>query len=62
MFRMYFKRGLTGVVILAILLSLLPTAVSASPAFVPSAKPLTQKAIFFSADGMRPDLLDRFAG
>ena len=33
-----------------------PAAMAASPG------PLAQKMIFFAADGMRPDLMERYAG
>ena len=46
-------------VILSILLSVVP--ITASAASGPSGKPSTDKAILFSSDGMRPDLMESYA-
>ena len=45
--------------ILSLLLSVLP--MPASAAKPPSNKPSTEQAIFFSSDGMRPDLMETYA-
>jgi 2',3'-cyclic-nucleotide 2'-phosphodiesterase (5'-nucleotidase family)/predicted AlkP superfamily phosphohydrolase/phosphomutase len=43
--------------------SLIPTASAARPTPPPPpARPSADKAIFFAADGMRPDLMERFVG
>ncbi len=61
MSRTSLRRGFTVTVVLAILLSLLPSAVAASPILSNSeAQPLSPKVIFFSSDGMRPDLMERY--
>ena len=46
---------------LAILISLFPTAALAAPR-PPSGKPTAEKVVFFAADGMRPDLMEKYAG
>jgi 2',3'-cyclic-nucleotide 2'-phosphodiesterase (5'-nucleotidase family)/predicted AlkP superfamily phosphohydrolase/phosphomutase len=45
--------------VVAVLLSLAPAASAAKPPKTTS--PLSEKAIFFAADGMRPDLMEKFA-
>ena len=52
---------LFSVVLIASLL-ILPVGAFAAPAEAPSQWPLTNKAIFFASDGMRPDLVDKYAG
>lgn len=48
---------------LAILsLLIVPAGAFAAPAEAPGAWPLTSKVIFFASDGMRPDLVDKYAG
>jgi hypothetical protein len=52
------RRSLLSVALLLVLsAALLPAAPAASA----SAAPLTEKAIFFASDGMRPDFVDRYA-
>ena len=46
--------------VLAVLLSLTPMAASAAKP-PKTSSPLSEKAIFFAADGMRPDLMEQFA-
>src|SRR5689334_11239424 len=55
------RRTLLGIVLIMILAALaLP--VSAQPqAVTPTAASLTSKALFFASDGMRPDLMERYA-
>jgi 2',3'-cyclic-nucleotide 2'-phosphodiesterase (5'-nucleotidase family)/predicted AlkP superfamily phosphohydrolase/phosphomutase len=59
------SRRLPAVLVLAVLAALLATAAPApaSPSAVAGAvaKPAERSAILFAADGMRPDLVDRFA-
>ena len=45
--------------VVAVLLSLAPAASAAKPPT--TSGPLSEKAIFFAADGMRPDLMEQFA-
>ena len=45
--------------VVALLLSLAPAASAAKPP--KTSGPLSEKAIFFAADGMRPDLMEQFA-
>jgi 2',3'-cyclic-nucleotide 2'-phosphodiesterase (5'-nucleotidase family) len=47
------------VTILALLLSIMPAPLSAAKP--PKDGPLTDKAIFFASDGMRPDLMEQYA-
>ena len=55
-------RRLTAVLVLAVLAALVATAAPApaSPSLA-AAAPHEQSAILFASDGMRPDLVDRFA-
>ena len=46
--------------VIALLLSVVPTPISAAKP--PTGSAHTDKAIFFASDGMRPDLMERFAG
>ena len=39
----------------------LPAGAIAAPEQAPGSAPLTQKAIFFASDGMRPDLMEQYA-
>src|SRR3989337_1694278 len=55
------RRALSIFVMLAILLSLVPAASPTNALAGTTAQPLTEKAIFFGADGMRPDLMERYA-
>jgi hypothetical protein len=49
--------------VVAVLAALLATAAPAPASSLPAAAaPAEQSAILFAADGMRPDLVDRFAG
>jgi 2',3'-cyclic-nucleotide 2'-phosphodiesterase (5'-nucleotidase family) len=55
------SRLLALVSAIALLSAVVPGASAAKPTPPPPApKPSTEKAIFFSSDGMRPDLVDRF--
>ena len=47
--------------VVAVLAALLATAAPAPASPSPAAAPAEQSAILFAADGMRPDLVDRFA-
>ena len=48
--------------VLALLVSMTPVVSAAKPTPPPPApKPSTEKAIFFASDGMRPDLVDKYA-
>ena len=52
---------LFSMILIASLL-ILPVGAFAAPAEAPSQGPLTNKAIFFASDGMRPDLADKYVG
>jgi len=43
-------------------LIMLPAGALAAPETAPASAALTTKAIFFASDGMRPDLVDKYAG
>src|SRR5687768_3107058 len=49
-------------VLLIASLIVLPAGAMAAPDAAPAGAPLTSKAIFFASDGMRPDLVDKYAG
>lgn len=49
-------------VLLLVSLLLLPAGALAAPDTAPANAPLTSKVIFFSSDGMRPDLMERYVG
>lgn len=49
-------------VLLIVSLIVLPAQAQAAPETAPASTALTQKAIFFASDGMRPDLVDKYAG
>ncbi len=52
------RRAVTVLIAIALLVSFLPaTATSAAI----STKPTASKVIFFASDGMRPDLMERYA-
>jgi hypothetical protein len=56
------RRRLTAVLVLAVLAALVATAAPAPASPSPAAAaPHEQPAILFASDGMRPDLVDRFA-
>ena len=55
------RRALSIFVMLAILLSLVPAVSPTNALAGDTAQPLTEKVIFFGADGMRPDLVERYA-
>ena len=61
--RRFSRRGSALLLVLSVLGALLATAASApaSVAAAASAPPAERPAILFAADGMRPDLVDRFA-
>ncbi len=49
-------------VLLIASLMILPAGAWAAPESAPAAAALTSKAIFYASDGMRPDLVDKYAG
>ena len=49
-------------VLLIFSLLVVPAGAFAAPEEAQSNAPLTSKAIFFASDGMRPDLVDKYAG
>ena len=49
-------------VLVVLSLMLVPLSASAAPTAKPVNPPLANKVIFFAADGMRPDLMEKFAG
>ena len=55
------SRLLALVSAVALLSALAPTASAARPTPPPATKPSTDKAILFSSDGMRPDLMEQYA-
>ena len=54
-------RAFSIFVVLALLVSLLPTT-SAAAANISTGKPSAERVIFFAADGMRPDLMEKYVG
>ena len=48
-------------ILLIVSLLLLPAGVFAAPEQAPASAALTTKAIFFASDGMRPDLMEKYA-
>ena len=48
-------------VFVVISLLVLPAGALAAPDTAPANAPLTSKVIFFSSDGMRPDLMEKYA-
>src|SRR5688572_30735804 len=58
-YRMFLLRSFSALLIVSLLL--LPAGASAAPETAPANAPLTNKAIFFASDGMRPDLVDNYA-
>lgn len=54
------RRSLVGVTLIALLTGLLPGTVSADPA-LGRGKPTADRVVLFSSDGMRPDLMERYA-
>lgn len=56
------RRALTMLLMLAILISSFPAGAAAAPSAARAAsKPTAGKVIFFASDGMRPDLMERYA-
>src|SRR5262245_29393329 len=53
-------RFFSAVVILSLVI--LPVGAFAATNAAPNSAPLTSKMIFFASDGMRPDLVDKYAG
>ena len=53
------NRVIPFLVVVALLLS--PLSLLAAPVQSPSSKPSAEKVIFFAADGMRPDLMEKYA-
>ena len=60
MLNMKFRRATTTMVVLITLLSLFSSAAIAAPSEKPANTPLANKAILFAADGMRPDLMEKY--
>jgi 2',3'-cyclic-nucleotide 2'-phosphodiesterase (5'-nucleotidase family) len=56
------RRVLSILLALAIVLSLATSAAAPLAKSKPPSKPEASKVIFFSADGMRPDLMEKYAG
>ena len=50
------------VVVLAVIALLLPSLAITASAAPAASYPYTQKALFFASDGMRPDLMEQYAG
>jgi 2',3'-cyclic-nucleotide 2'-phosphodiesterase (5'-nucleotidase family)/predicted AlkP superfamily phosphohydrolase/phosphomutase len=57
--RVFFVRAFTVLLIASLLV---PVGVFAAPESAASSFPQTEKVIFFSSDGMRPDLMDKYVG
>ena len=55
------QRAFSILLMLAIVLSLVPAASPINAQAGASSQPLAEKVIFFAADGMRPDLMERYA-
>src|SRR5262245_43564269 len=55
------RRSFLSIVMLALLAALALPASAQIPSAPAAAGPLTQKALFFASDGMRPDLMERYA-
>src|SRR5262245_25181150 len=56
--RIFLVRVFTVLLIASLLV---PVGAFAAPKSAASSWPLTNKAIFFSSDGMRPDLMEKYA-
>ena len=56
------SRAMTILVMLSLLFSLFSTTATAAQNNESGVTPLAQKVIFFAADGMRPDLMEKYAG
>jgi hypothetical protein len=52
---------LLGTVAMPVFAAQYDAAPVAAPAQAPANAPLAQKAIFFASDGMRPDLMEKYA-
>ena len=57
--RVFLLRVLTVLLIASLLV---PVGAFAAPEAAPTGGPLTEKVIFFASDGMRPDLMEKYAG
>src|SRR5215207_4721257 len=55
------RRPLLGIVLIVILAALALPAAAQTQSTASTAAPATSKALFFASDGMRPDLMERYA-
>src|SRR5262245_64999890 len=56
------RRSFLSIIPFMLLVAIALPASAQVPSASSAAGPLTSKAIFFASDGMRPDLMERYAG
>src|SRR6476660_8110159 len=55
------RRSLLSIILLLLLAAMALPVAAATPSTAGTAWPLASRAVFFASDGMRPDLMERYA-